>query len=244
MQAVNSAFMQHISDHGLSYGTVEEYNFRQNIFAATHAIVEKHNSSNSTYTLGHNFLSTWTDAEKKRLNGFIASPIPEVIEEFVSTSAIPAEVNWVTAGAVTPVKNQASCGSCWSFSTTGAMEGAHFIASKELLSFSEEQLVECSKLNHACNGGSMALAFRFLKKHNADLESAYPYTSGAGKVGKCDTTIKSTAVNATSYAMVTPKSTDALKAALAKGPVSIAIEADKAAFQMYKTGVLTGPACG
>merc|ERR1712160_132240 len=131
-------------------------------------------------------------------------------------------------GGVTPVKNQASCGSCWAFSSTGGMEGAHFVASGKLLSFSEQQLVSCSKLNHACNGGSMALAFRFYKSHAAVLEADYPYTS----------------VKATGYAMVTPNDSAQLKAALDKGPVSVAIEADKIAFQAYQSGVLTGSACG
>ena len=230
MQAVNASFMQHISDHGLSYGTVEEYNFRLDLFKATHAIIENHNASNATYTLGHNFLSTWTEAEKKKLNGFIASPIPEKVEEFTPVNGLPETVNWVTAGAVTPVKNQASCGSCWSFSTTGAVEGANFISTKTLVSFSEEQLVECSKLNHGCNGGSMALAFRYLEKNAADTEASYPYTSGAGKVGSCNSSVKPTSVNVTSYAMVTPNNSDALKTAIAAGPVSVAIQADKAAF--------------
>lgn len=118
------------------------------------------------------------------------------------------EVNWVTKGGVTPVKNQASCGSCWSFSSTGAMEGAHFVASGELLSFSEQQLVSCSKLNHACNGGSMALAFRFYEHHNAVLESDYPYTSGKGQVAACNSTVKATSVKATGFSMVTPNNSD------------------------------------
>jgi len=64
--------------------------------------------------------------------------------------AAPDTVNWVTAGAVTPVKNQGGCGSCWAFSSTGALEGAHQIKSKTLLSFSEQQLVDCSKKNGGC----------------------------------------------------------------------------------------------
>jgi len=234
--------MQHIADHGLSYGTIEEYNFRQNIFSGVNAEIEAHNQSNSTYTLGHNFMSTMTQGEKKKMLGYVAPTIPTEIVTFPASN--DDEVNWVTKGGVTPVKNQASCGSCWSFSSTGAMEGAHFVASGKLLSFSEQQLVSCSKLNHACNGGSMALAFRFYKKHAAVLEADYPYTSGAGKVAACDSSKPATDVNASAYAMVTPNNSDQLKAALAKGPVSVAIEADKSAFQMYKSGVLTGSACG
>merc|ERR1711957_263715 len=118
--------------------------------------------------------------------------------------------------------NQASCGSCWAFSSTGGMEGAHFVASGKLLSFSEQQLVSCSKLNHA---------FKFYKSHAAVLEADYPYTSGAGKTAACDASKPATSVKATGYAMVTPNDPAQLKAALDKGPVSVAIEADKIAFQ-------------
>lgn len=234
--------MQHIADHGLSYGTIEEYNFRQNIFAGVNAEIEAHNQSNSTYTLGHNFMSTMTQGEKKKMLGYVAPIVPSEIVTFPAANA--DEVNWVTKGGVTPVKNQASCGSCWSFSSTGAMEGAHFVASGKLLSFSEQQLVSCSKLNHACNGGSMALAFRFYKSHAAVLEADYPYTSGAGKVAACDSSKPATDVKCKSFSQVTPNNSDQLKAALAIAPVSVAIEADKSAFQMYKSGVLTGSACG
>merc|ERR1712194_653399 len=113
--------------------------------------------------------------------GYVAPTIPTEIVTFPASN--DDEVNWVTKGGVTPVKNQASCGSCWSFSSTGAMEGAHFVASGKLLSFSEQQLVSCSKLNHACNGGSMALAFRFYKKHAA----VQMYKSGVLTGSACGT---------------------------------------------------------
>jgi len=241
MQAISTTFMQHIAANGLSYGTIEEYNFRLDLFKSVDAEINAHNQTNSTYTLGHNFLSTMTQGEKKKLTGYQA--VGANTETKVFTPSNADTVNWVTKGGVTPVKNQASCGSCWAFSSTGGMEGAHFVASGKLLSFSEQQLVSCSKLNHACNGGSMALAFRFYKTHAAVLEADYPYTSGAGKTAACETK-PATDVKTSGYSMVTPNNPDQLKAALDKAPVSVAIEADKIAFQSYQSGVLTGSACG
>jgi C1A family cysteine protease len=238
--ASENAFMQHISEHALSFGTVEEYNFRKNIFNETHAFINKHNTSGASWTAGHNFMSTMTDGEKKKMTGYKASPIPVKVEEFTAPNA--ASVDWRTSGAVTAVKNQGGCGSCWAFSTTGAMEGAHFNASKKLLSFSEQQLVDCSSRNNGCNGGSMALAFSFLESNFAELESVYGYT---GRDGSCQQASKAkTTVKATTYAGVTRNNSDALKASIAKGPTSVAIEADRSAFQTYKSGVLSGSACG
>merc|ERR1711957_1119471 len=101
----------------------------------------------------------------------------------------PTTVNWVTNGAVTAPKNQASCGSCWSFSTTGALEGAHFIKKAELVSFSEEQLVQCVPSSYycsGCNGGSMEGAFKYLTTTKIVTEEQYPYTSGRGVTGTCN----------------------------------------------------------
>ena len=161
----------------------------------------------------------------------------------------PESVNWVTAGGVTGVKNQGSCGSCWSFSTTGAMEGAHFVATGELLSFSEQQLVDCATgryLNMGCNGGNPLWAYRYLKSHFAELESEYPYTSGNGD-DSTDCLYDShskTAVEVQASASVTSEDRDQMKAALAQQPLAVLVEAYKMAFQTYRSGVLTSDACG
>lgn len=193
-------FMQHIADFGLSYGTIEEFNFRMNVFMEAEAEIQALNSRNGTATFAHNFLSTMTYAEKKRMLGYIdmgAGMLGEV-EELPPANA--AEVNWVTAGAVIEVKNQGSCGSCWSFSTTGAVEGSYQINGNKLTSFSEEELVQCDRgTNHGCNGGSMALAFKWLESHSLNTEDNYPYTSGKGVRGDCNESKAHGPVKVTSY---------------------------------------------
>merc|ERR1719183_3008162 len=240
------AFMEHVADYGLSYGTIEEFNFRQNIWELLDAELKQINGEQSSFTVGHNFMSTWTAAEKQRLNGFVHSLIPEEYTRFEETDE--KSVNWVEEGAVTPVKNQGQCGSCWSFSTTGALEGAHFIKSGKLVALSEQQFVDCdTKQDQGCNGGLMDNAFEFAKTNAIMTEADYPYLARRTILPwdkKCGDAKTKGVVTVSSYSDVTPKSSSQLKAAVAKGPVSVAIEADKTAFQGYTGGVITGSACG
>merc|ERR1712100_200536 len=103
--------------------------------------------------------------------------------ELLDTSDLAKEMNWVEKGAVAPVKNQGHCGSCWAFSTTGSVEGAMFLSTGKLESFSEQQLVDCSKQNNGCNGGLMDFAFKYIEKDPLELESEYPYKA---KKEKCE----------------------------------------------------------
>jgi KDEL-tailed cysteine endopeptidase len=246
LTAIDHTFMRHVVMNNLSYGTTEEFAFRQTIFAETDAFITNFNQQpGQTHTVGHNKFSTWSSAEMKRMMGYVADDEnTEFRYKMFSEHSNATEVNWVEAGAVTPVKDQGQCGSCWSFSTTGALEGAHQIATGDLVSLSEEQFVQCDKpLNHGCNGGSMALAFKYSKNNAVETEDDYPYTSGSGTRGTCSYDRSRGVVSATSFSMVTPGSPDQLKAALNKGPVSIAIQADQRVFQQYTSGVLT-EGCG
>lgn len=180
----------------------------------------------------------------------VTSCIQDAKDE-LSLTTVPESIDWVKNGAVTPVKNQGQCGSCWSFSTTGALEGAYYIKNGVLDSFSEQQLVDCDTRKNGgkdmgCNGGLMDNAFSWIEKNGGlCTEEDYAYTSGTTKTaGTCDTSC--TVVSGSeiiSYTDVKANSDNDMMSALAQQPVSIAIQADQKDFQLYKSGVFTG-SCG
>jgi len=169
---------------------------------------------------------------------------PETNEDIIAANtypefdvgALPASVDWRNKGAVTPVKDQGQCGSCWSFSTTGVLEGNYFLKQGTLLSFSEQQIVDCdTDQNQGCDGGWPYLAVQYAAAKGLELESDYPYKAVDGTC-KYDAS-KVHQINK-AYAFVTANSTTALQTALVDSPVSVLIEADQDVFQFYTTGVI------
>jgi cathepsin F len=180
VQIQDIEFMMYIAKYQRNYATVEEYTWRKMQFVAKDLEYKYLNESVlKTSTVGHNEFSDWTPEEFEKILGYKQHTRKTALKtRHLNTNSIEYTVNWVTAGAVTPVKNQGACGSCWSFSATGAMEGAHFLASGNLLSLSEQQLVACSYPNGdlGCMGGLMDNAFTYAEGTPMLTESQYPYS--------------------------------------------------------------------
>lgn len=244
--AAATSFHEWTALHGKSYTSEEETVMRQAIYSYNLAKIADHNAKNLSWTMAPNKFADLTSTEfKARFASGLrahAHNRPHKVSGFRGI-AVPAAVDWVSAGAVTPVKNQGDCGSCWSFSTTGCVEGANFVANGQLVSLSEQQLVDCSGAegNQGCNGGLMDDAFQYIIDNGGICsEAAYPYE---GVQGTCKSTSCQSVVSIVSYTDVTPNSEKALVAAIAQQPVSIAVEADQSSFQFYSGGVMTA-ACG
>jgi len=160
-----------------------------------------------------------------------------------SPAAAPTSVDWRTKGAVTPIKDQGQCGSCWAFSAVGSTEGAHFLAKGALVSLSEQNLVDCSTAegNQGCNGGLMTQAFDYIIKNKGiDTEASYKYTAQDGNCKFSSANIGSTLV---SYKNVAAGSETDLVAKIVEGPTSVAIDASHSSFQLYKSGVYYEAQC-
>ena len=198
-------YMNHLAKFGKIIKDIEEFEQRFGHFAKFDKFVEEHNAEGHNYTVGHNQFSDWSHDEYKRLLGYKGGARPEGHTVTIyDESANDMQVNWIDRGAVTPVKNQAACGSCWSFSATGALEGAHQIATGNLVSFSEQQLVSCSTANYGCNGGWQYKAFQYWETYKAETEETYPYVSGNGYVPACQYDASSaTSVGVSKYGFVT-----------------------------------------
>jgi len=165
------------------------------------------------------------------------------IHEHNPLFALADDVDWRTKGAVTGVKNQGQCGSCWAFSTTGSLEGAWFIKQGKLVSLSEQNLVDCSGSygNYGCNGGLMDSAFDYIIANKGiDTQDSYKYTA---KDGTCKFNKATIGATMTTYTDVTSQSEPALQSAIMKQPVSVAIDASHSSFQFYSSGVYYESRC-
>jgi C1A family cysteine protease len=229
--------------HGKVYRPTER-DYRNYVFNTNVERIYLHNTfSNATWTMAVNKFADMTTREWSSKYFGLLNQTYNRSFLFVKPGALPASVDWTEHGAVTPVKDQGQCGSCWAFSSTGALEGAWFLKNGSLYNVSEQQLVDCSTAqgNQGCNGGLMDDAFQYVVQNGLTTDAAYPYTASGPNA--CQASGKPVVVKATGYTDVVPNSEVALMSALTERPVSVAVEADQNSFQFYSSGVMTS-ACG
>ena len=244
-------FIKFLAKHNRRYATKEEYAFRLNEFSRNAAFVNEFSKRDSTQTVELNHMADWTREEYRNLLGYrphmrdVDSPRTYAVDEPTNAT----HIDWRQKGAVTGVKNQGQCGSCWTFSSTGSLEGRHFQKTGVLTSFSEQQLVDCCNngtdgcyYSQGCNGGVMDEALTYTQTNDLMTEADYPYTA---QNGSCEYAGAGTGAGYTNSRKVDiqSKNKSAFKASIAQGPTSIAIEADQMAFQFYSGGVLDS-GCG
>ncbi|XP_043710884.1 low-temperature-induced cysteine proteinase [Telopea speciosissima] len=238
--------------YGKNYSSEVEKLFRLRVFEDNLAFVTHHNGvANSSSTLSLNAFADLTHHEFKtsRLGLSLASADALVSPPRDSSSfkipgfsaQLPSSIDWRGKGAVTKVKDQGSCGACWSFSATGAIEGINQIATGSLLSLSEQELVDCDRsYDSGCGGGLMDYAFEWvIENHGIDTEQDYPYQGGEKTCNK--NKLKKRVVTIDGYVDVPPNSEEQLLQAVASQPVSVGICGSERAFQLYSKGIFTGP---
>jgi len=242
-QQYQDTFTSWMHEHSRVYSS-HEFFHRYNAFRANMDFVEKWNSENSATVLGLNNMADLTNEEYQNI--YLGTKI--TVEDYKLVLEEPAEplaalVDWRTSGAVTGIKDQGQCGSCWSFSSTGAIEGINKIKKGSLPNLSEQNLMDCSTSygNQGCNGGLMTSAFKYVVANKGlDTEASYPYTA---KAGTCHFTTANVGATIANYGTVASGSESALLTAVARQPISVAIDASHNSFQLYKSGTYYESAC-
>jgi len=231
--------------HGKVYSAAEE-NVRFANFVENLRTAERLNAKNPLARFGVNKFADLSAAEfKTRHNAqaFYANRsvvnVPNMYTpEQVAAASTP--IDWRAKGAVTHVKDQGQCGSCWAFSTTGNIEGQHFLANKKLVSLSEQELVSCDTIDSGCQGGLMDQAFQWLvqsRKGQIVTEASYPYASGDGDAPACKLVNRVEGAIITGYTDLPHDEAQMLTHLQTGGPIAIAVDATS--WQTYQGGILT-----
>jgi len=239
--------------HKKKYSSAGEEYARQIIFALRLAEIQRHNvrfdQGLESFEEGVNEFTDRSYAELAIRNGYKANlkrgSASQDDFSGVSLESLPASVDWRQENLVTPIKNQGMCGSCWAFSAVGSMEGQHAKATNDLVSLSEQNLVDCSWFygDHGCLGGLMDNAFRYvIGRKGIDTEKSYPYYGWPGFL--CDSKSKNFGASIQNFTDIQHGSELALQKAVATvGPISVAMDASHQSFQNYKTGIYNDPKC-
>lgn len=231
-------FKVFMENYGRSYSTEEEYLRRLGIFAQNMVRAAEHQALDPTAVHGVTQFSDLTEDEFEKLYTGVNGGFPSSnnaaggIAPPLEVDGLPENFDWREKGAVTEVKLQGRCGSCWAFSTTGSIEGANFLATGKLVSLSEQQLLDCdnkcditekTSCDNGCNGGLMTNAYNYLLESGGlEEESSYPYT---GERGECKFDPEKIAVKITNFTNI-PADENQIAAYLVKnGPLAMGVNA-------------------
>lgn len=235
---VREMFINWKSEHQKGYGASAEESFRLQVFYDNYKKVNRKNAEGGATFALNLFADLSTDEFIAGYTGYKHQESPKEYEDLLGGLESPSEVDWVAQGAVNTPMQQKKCGSCYAWSTTGALEGLTFIKTGKLHVFSKQQLVNCSKPygNNGCHGGNFEPSFRYTRDHGLVEESDYPYENSDEH--SCNRAKEAQArlhKYNKGYYNVRAQSNLHLKAALSAQPVSVAVDADD--LQLYHGGV-------
>ncbi|CAK6949333.1 procathepsin L-like [Scomber scombrus] len=251
--ALNKVWEEWRINHQKVYANQTEHVFRRAVWEKNMKLVLRHNqeasAGNHSFTLGLNHLADMTAEEvSEKLNGLkLEDPVEFRNNTFIkdlSGLTLPQSVDWRKEGLVSPVRNQGLCGSCWAFSSLGALEGQMKKQTGVLVPLSPQNLVDCSTYdgNHGCNGGYISKAYTYIIRNGGvDSESFYPYEH---QNGKCRYSVKGKAAYCSNFHILPRGDENTLQAWVATvGPVAVAVNAMLQSFHLYKGGLYNAPDC-
>ncbi|XP_064484059.1 cathepsin L-like [Ornithodoros turicata] len=239
LSQTRTLFDTFLKSYNKSYVDKREHEVRFKVFKRNLKRIALFNKmEKGTAHYGLTEFSDLSPSEFQQYHTGLKKSVQEHMSEVMSvkvpvTEPLPTNFDWRTKGAVTPVKNQGACGSCWAFSTTGNIEGQWFLARKKLVSLSEQELVDCDSMDHGCAGGYMGSAYKaVIQLGGLETETEYPYR---GRDESCEFNKTEAKVRIKSYVGLPQNETELAYWLMKHGPVSVGINAN--AMQFYFGGI-------
>ncbi|KAJ2943500.1 hypothetical protein O0L34_g16607 [Tuta absoluta] len=241
VEDAENIFEDFINKYNKEYASEQEKQDRFNIFKEQLAIINKLRVKQPQALFDiHEHFDLTRDEFESRYHGYLPELSTIEPEKVIVRKNLPESFDWRENNAVTPIKDQGACGSCWAFSTTGTIEGAYAMKHKQLLSFSAQQLVACDDLDNKCRGGNMINALNYLQGAGGiQSETDYPYeaVNGTCKFDKSKVVAQITGQKAIQFG----NDDETKQALIDNGPMSIAIWASSDEFRHYTGGVIKCP---